>query len=149
VTYTKDASGKRTLDAGITMLGFNSGAPKQLQKDFGVYNGAFVYGGSKDLMHSFYSDEEAAFYTAQLDGRAVLPLAPPAPLNQEEADEANLIQTPLNVLVTTEELKFILGQRPFSEWDQFVSAVNGAQAPRLAEIVNGAQARFASAHPNG
>jgi putative aldouronate transport system substrate-binding protein len=142
-TYTKSADGKITLDPGITMGSFNVGAPKQLQKDFGVWNGAFVYGGSTALMHAGYTPEEAAFYTAQLDGRTVLPLSPPAPFNENENEQATLIRTPLMDHVMKESLKFILGTRPFSDWDKFVSEVNGLGANDYLKLVNDAQARFA------
>jgi putative aldouronate transport system substrate-binding protein len=144
-TYSKDASGKRTLNADITMLGFNAGAPKHLQRDFGVYNGAFVYGGTADLMHSFYSDEEAEYISAALEGREVLPVPPPAPLNEDEAEELTFIRTPLTDHVMTETLRFILGQRPFSEWSAFVDEVtNQYRGKEYLETINAAKDRFAA-----
>jgi len=142
-TYTKDADGKRTLNPDITMLGFNPGAPKHLQRDYGVYNGAFVYGGTKDLMHSFYSEEEAEYISAALEGREVLPVPPPAPLNEDEQEELTFIRTPLTDHVMTETLRFILGERPFSDWDAFVNEVTvELRGNEYLETINAAMERF-------
>ncbi len=141
-TFTKSGD-ERTLNSDITMLGFNPGAPKHLQKDFGVYNGAFVYGGTRDIMHSFYSEEEADFYSANVEGREILPVNPPAPFDEEENEEATFIRTPLTDHVMTQTLRFILGDRPLSEWDAFVSEVEDLKANDYLELVKTAQARAA------
>ncbi len=143
-TYTKASDGTRTLNPDIRMLGFNTDADKQLQIDYGVYNGAFVYGGTIDLMHSFYSDEEAEYISAALEGREVLPVAPPAPFTEDEAEDATFIRTPLTDHVMTQTLQFILGQRSLSEWDAFVEEVNGLGAQDYLELVNTAKERFES-----
>jgi len=142
-TYAKASDGTRTLNDDITMLGFNPTATLHLQKDFGVYNGAFVYGGTKDLVRSFFSEEELEFQ-ASLEDRELLPVAPPAPFNEEENEEATLIRTNLNTHVMAETLKFILGQRPFSEWDAFVDEVNGLGGEDYLALVNAAKDRFAA-----
>jgi putative aldouronate transport system substrate-binding protein len=143
-TYTKDSSGKRTLDPGITMLGFNAGAPKQLQKDFGVYNGAFVYGGTSDLDTSFYSQAQKDFIAASLNGRTIVDLPPPAPLNDDETQQVSFITQPLMDHIMTETLRFITGQRPLSDWDKFVKEQNDLKAQDYLNITNTAEQRFAS-----
>ncbi len=142
-TYSKDASGKRTLNSDITMLGHNPGAPKQLQVDFGVYQGTFVYGGTRELMTSYFTDEELAFQ-ATLEGRTVNPLPPPAPFDEIENVEATLIATDLNTHVMSNTLEFILGTRPLSEWNAFVSEVEQLDANRYLEMVNTAKDRLAA-----
>jgi putative aldouronate transport system substrate-binding protein len=142
VTYTKNGD-EYVLNENIRMLGFNPDAPEQLQIDYGVFNGAFVYGGTAELMNSFYTDEEAAFYAANVEGREILPLPPPAPVSEDEAVELGLIRAPLLQHVMTQSLQFILGNRPLSEWDTFVEECEGLQAGDYLEIVQGAQARFA------
>ena len=143
-TFTKAGDGTRELLANIRMLGFNPDAPQQLQIDYGVFNGAFVYGGSVDIMRSFYTPEEAEFYGANVEGREILPLAPPAPLSEDEAVEAGLIRAPLMQHVMTESLRFILGQRPLREWDTFVDEVeNGLDGKEYLDLVTAAQQRFA------
>ncbi len=144
-TYTMK-NGVPTINSDITMASFNPGAEKHLQKDFGVWNGAFVYGGTVELMQAGYTPEEKAFYDAQLEGREVLPLAPPAPFDELENEEATIIRAPLTTHVMTESLKFILGQRSFDTWNAFVSEVEGQEGPRYLELVNAAQARFAAAN---
>lgn len=142
-TYTMK-NGVPTLNSDITFASFNPGAPKRLQNDFGVWNGAFVYGGPVELMQAGYAPEEKEFYDAQLEGREVLPLAPPAPFDELENEEATIIRAPLTTHVMTESLKFILGQRSFDTWDAFVGEVEGFDGPRYLELVTTAQARFAA-----
>jgi putative aldouronate transport system substrate-binding protein len=141
-TYTKNGD-EYVLDENIRMLGFNPDAPEQLQIDYGVFNGAFVYGGTAEIMNSFYTDEEAEFYAANVEGREILPVEPPAPLTEDEAVEAGLIRAPLLQHVMTESLRFILGTRPLSEWDTYVGECEALQANEYLEYVQGAQQRFA------
>jgi putative aldouronate transport system substrate-binding protein len=95
-------------------------------------------------MHSFYSEEEADYISAALEGRQVLPVPPPAPLNEDEQEQATFLRTPLTDHVMTETLRFILGERPFSDWDAFVGEVNNLGAQEYLEIVRTAQQRAAS-----
>jgi hypothetical protein len=44
----------------------------------------------------------------------------------------------------TQTLQFILGDRPLSEWDAFVSEVEDLKANDYLELVKAAQARAAS-----
>ena len=96
-------------------------------------------------MHSFYTDEEADFYSTNLEGREILPLPPPAPLTEDEAVDAGLIRAPLLQHVMTESLRFILGQRPLSEWDTYVGECEDLQANDYLALIQGAQQRFAEA----
>jgi putative aldouronate transport system substrate-binding protein len=57
--------------------------------------------------------------------------------------ETGLIRAPLLQHVMTESLRFILGQRPFSEWDAYVDECDALDAPKYLEIIQGAQQRFA------
>ncbi|HEY7222622.1 MAG TPA: extracellular solute-binding protein [Micromonosporaceae bacterium] len=142
VTYTKDANGKRTLNPDITMLGFNADtATKQLQKDYGFYNGIFVYGGTRDLMHSFYSDEEQAFLDSVKD-REVLPVPPPQPFDEDQQDQATQIEVDLTPHVMQESLKFILGSRSFDDWGNFVKELDGLDAQTYLGLVTDAYNAF-------
>ena len=92
----------------------------------------------------FFTDAELAFQKT-LEGREVLPVAPPAPFNEDENEEATLIRTNLNTHVMTESLKFILGQRPFSDWSTFAGEVDGLGGGKYLDMVNTAKDRFKAA----
>ncbi|MGC5379243.1 extracellular solute-binding protein [Micromonospora sp. DT68] len=140
-TFTKDASGKRTLDPGVDFLGLNPKAPKHLQKDFGFQNGVFAYGGSPDLVRGFFSPEELEFQKV-MDARTPREVAPPAPLTDEEREQVSLWETPLKDFVSQNTLKFALGQRPLSEWDAYVAELKAKNADQYIDTVNKAYERF-------
>ena len=63
------------------------------------------------------------------DGRPQAgPVPPPRPLTDEEREQASLWETPLKDYVTQNTLKFILGQRPLSEWDAYVAELKAKNA---------------------
>ena len=140
-TFTKDASGKRTLNPGVDFLGLNPKAPKHLQKDFGFQNGVFAYGGSPDLVRGFFSPEELEFQKV-MDARTPREVAPPAPLTDEEREQVSLWETPLKDFVSQNTLKFALGQRPLSEWDAYVAELKAKNADQYIDMVNKAYERF-------
>ena len=61
-------------------------------------------------------------------------------LTQEENDELAQIQNIANTLIDENEMKFVLGMRPVSEWNDFVESVRqAADINRALEIVNNAK----------
>ncbi|MEV4492482.1 extracellular solute-binding protein [Micromonospora coxensis] len=140
-TYTRDATGRRTLAPDVNVLGLNPTGTKHLQKEFGFYNGVFAYGGRLDLVQSFFSPEELEFQKV-MNGRTPIAVAPPYPLTDEEREQASLWETPLKDHVTQNSLKFILGQRPFTEWDAYVGELRAKNADRYMELVDKAHERF-------
>lgn len=145
-TFTKDASGKRMLDPGITFITMNPGAPKHLQKDFGFSGGNFAYGGTTELLQSTFSPAEIAFQKSIADYR-LIDLAPPAPLNEAELEQATLMATALNDAVSQGTVQFILGRRAMSDWSQFMSELDAKGATKYVDLVNGARARYLKEHP--
>jgi putative aldouronate transport system substrate-binding protein len=140
-TFNKDGSGKWTLTKDVDVLGLNPGAPKHLQKDFGFYNGVFAYGGTKELVRSFFSPAEQAFQQAMAD-RKTLAVPPPYPFSDEEREQATTIETGLTDYVTQQELKFILGQRSFGEWDAYVGELKAKNSDTYMNLVQTAYTRF-------
>ncbi|MEU4551751.1 ABC transporter substrate-binding protein [Micromonospora violae] len=140
-TFTKDTSGKRTLDPAVDFLGLNPTAPKHLQKDFGFQNGVFAYGGGPDLVRGFFSPEELEFQKV-MDARKPREVNPPAPLTDEEREQVSLWETPLKDFVTQNTLKFALGQRPLSEWDAYVAELKAKNSDQYIDLVNKAYERF-------
>ncbi len=141
VTYTKDESGKRKLAKDIDVLGLNPNAPKHLQRDFGFYNGVFSYGGSTELLGSFFNAEEQEFQKV-MNARKTLPVPPPFPFTNAEQEQATLFETPMQEFVTKNSVKFALGQRPLSEWDAYVAELKTKNANQYMDLVTKAYERF-------
>ncbi|GIF99092.1 ABC transporter substrate-binding protein [Catellatospora citrea] len=141
-TYNKDASGKFTLAPDVDYVKLNPTATKHLQKDFGFGNGVFAYGGTTQLLQSTFSAEELEYQKA-MDAKQTLPLAPPHPYEDAEAEQATLWETPLKDHVSQMTLKFILGQRDLSEWDAYVAELKAKNMDAYIELVNKAYDRFA------
>ncbi|MFD2762805.1 extracellular solute-binding protein [Micromonospora eburnea] len=144
-TYTKDASGKRTLTADVDVLGLNPKGTKHLQKDFGFYNGIFAYGGRLELVQSFFSEEEKEFQKI-VSERPPVAVAPPHPLTDEEREQVTLWETGLKDYVYQNTLKFVLGQRPLTEWDAYVNELNGKNMGSYMDLVNKSYERYQKKH---
>ncbi|MEU7800075.1 extracellular solute-binding protein [Micromonospora arborensis] len=140
-TFTKDASGKRSVTADVDFLGINPKGTKHLQKDFGFHNGVFAYGGTPDLVRGFFSPEELRFQRV-MDARKPREVPPPRPFTDEEREQVSLWETPLKDFVTQNTLKFALGQRPLSEWDAYVAELKAKNSEQYIDLVNKAYERF-------
>ncbi|RZU24028.1 extracellular solute-binding protein [Streptomyces sp. BK239] len=140
LTYT-DAGGRYRLKDGISLMGSDADAPKDLQKDYGFFNGVFTYGGSWALVSSSFSPDEKKFQDV-MSGRRQLPIAPAHPLQSVEQEQATLWDTPLRDHVTQNTLKFVLGKRPLSEWDAYVRELKAKNMDRLVDLHNKAHERF-------
>ncbi|MEK8227292.1 hypothetical protein NKG05_16190 [Oerskovia sp. M15] len=53
------------------------------------------------------------------------------------------MSTPLKDTVDTNTLRFILGERDLSEWDAYVTELEGQNLQGYLDLVNGAAERFA------
>jgi putative aldouronate transport system substrate-binding protein len=144
-TFTKDGSGKRSLAPDVNVVGLNPSGTKHLQKDFGFYNGVFAYGGKPDLVNGFFSAEEQEVQKVHAARKPVAP-QPPAPFTDEEREQATLWETPLKDHVTQMTLKFILGQRPLSEWNAYVTELKAKNSQQYIDLVNKAHDRFKKAN---
>ncbi len=140
-TFTRSGGEGYRLRPGISLMGSDPGAPKDLQKDFGFFNGVFTYGGSWALVSSSFSPDEKRF-TDAMAAREELPTDPPHPLRAEEQEQATLWDTPLKDHVTQNALRFVLGKRPLSEWDDYVKELKAKNMDRLIELHNQAYQRF-------
>ncbi|MFF4590715.1 extracellular solute-binding protein [Streptomyces sp. NPDC001388] len=139
-TYTY-SGGRYELKPGISLMGSDPDAPKDLQKDYGFFNGVFTYGGSWALVSSSFSPDEKRFQDA-MARREQLPIGPAHPLRSVEQEQASLWDTPLRDHVTQNTLKFALGKRPLSAWDSYVAELKAKNMDRLVGLHNEARARF-------
>jgi putative aldouronate transport system substrate-binding protein len=148
VTYTRDASGGFHLTKDVDYVGLNPTAKKKLNVDFGFSNGNFAYGGSTQLLESTFSAEEKEFQKV-MTARRTLPVPPPHPLNADEQEQFSLWEAPLKDYVQQQTLKFILGERPLSQWDAFKSELKGKNGDQYLTLVNGAYDRYRNARKSG
>jgi putative aldouronate transport system substrate-binding protein len=144
-TFTKDAAGNYQPAPDIKFLQLNPSGTKDLRKDYGFGNGVFAYGGSTKLLESTFSEEEKEFQK-EMNSRKLTELAPPAPLSDVEREQVTLWEAPLKDQLFSQTLKFILGQRPLSEWDAFTGELKSAHAQEWADITNKARDRYAKEH---
>lgn len=141
VTYT-ESGGRPRPKPGISLMGSDPDAGKDLQKDYGFFNGVFTYGGSWELVSSSFSPDEKRFQDAMAQRRQ-LPIDPTHPLRSFEQEQATLWDTPLKDTVIQNTLKFVLGKRPLSEWDAYVAELRSKNMQRLVDLHNKAHERFA------
>ncbi len=133
--------GSFKLAPDVTWAGVNPSGTKNLQVDYGFFNGVFAYGGSTKLLNSQFPPEELKFQE-EMAKRKTLPVPPPHPLNADEREQATLWETAIKDYVNQQTLKFILGQRPLSEWDAYVSELKGKNSQQYIDLVNKAYERF-------
>ncbi|NUO42306.1 MAG: extracellular solute-binding protein [Streptomyces sp.] len=139
-TYTRSGD-QFQLKPGITLMGSDPDAPKDLQKDFGFFNGVFTYGGSWALVSSNFSPDEKKFQDAMAQ-RTQLPIDPAHPLQSVEQEQATLWDTPLKDTAIQNTLQFVLGKRPMSEWDEYISELKAKNMQQLVDLHNKAYDRF-------
>ncbi|MFF3848763.1 extracellular solute-binding protein [Streptomyces sp. NPDC002328] len=139
-TYTHTGGQYRPAD-GISLMGSDPDAPKDLQKDYGFFNGVFTYGGSWELVSSSFGPDEKKFQDAMAQRRE-LPIGPAHPLRSVEQEQATLWDTPLRDHVIQNTLKFVLGKRPLSEWDAYVAELKAKNMDRLVDLHNKAYERY-------
>ncbi|WP_433043035.1 ABC transporter substrate-binding protein [Dactylosporangium sp. CS-033363] len=145
-TYTGSVEdGSLKLASDVNFGGLNPSGTKNLQVEYGFFNGVFVYGGSTKLLNSQFPKEELAFQEV-MNKRTNRPQPPPRPLSAEEREQATLWETGLKDTVYQQTLKFILGQRPLSEWNAYVSELKGKNMDKYVDTVNAAYQRYKKAH---
>lgn len=135
-TYSKDASGKITLNSDISYNGMNPTATKKLNVDYGFGSGMFAYGGSSNLRMSKMTEGEKDFVSRVLNDRTPRKLAPPIMANPDESEQLNLISKPLMDYVNTMTLKFITGQEKLENWDKYVEQVKANGSDRYTQMAN-------------
>lgn len=146
VTYTLEGD-TRVLAETIDINGLNPGAPEQLNVDYGFHNGVWMleHGSTTELDRSMLRPEVIDFVES-MESKEALPLSPPWPLGELEREQVSLLQTQLKDHVWQNTARFILGQRPMSEWDAYVAELEGLGMGQYLDVVNEAQQRFAEAN---
>ncbi|WDH83640.1 extracellular solute-binding protein [Paenibacillus urinalis] len=134
-TFTKE-NGVRKLVEDINYNGLNPDGTKDLRIEYGFSGGVFAYGGTTDLLHSMFSEEELKFQNDMKKVKDVVPAEPPIPYSVEERERVTLLSTPLKDYTDQNTFKFILGERDLSEFDTFVSELESQGVSQYLEIAN-------------
>ena len=145
-TYTGSVNdGSFKLASDVKFAGLNPTGTKNIQVEYGFFNGVFVYGGSTNLLNSQFPAEEKQFQEA-MTARRTLPVPPPHPLNADEREQATLWEAALKDTVAQQTVKFSLGQRPFSEWDAYLSELKAKNMQQDVDAVNNSYQRYKKNH---
>jgi|tagenome__1003787_1003787.scaffolds.fasta_scaffold20966143_2 putative aldouronate transport system substrate-binding protein len=147
VTYTGSvADGTFKLEPDVTWGGLNPAGPKKLNATYGFSNGVFsTYTGTTALLDSQFPPAELEFQKGMASW-GLSPLAPPAPLSTTQQQSATLTGNALMSTVQSQTLQFILGKRPLSQWDQYVSELNSQGASRFVSTYNQAYTTYKQQH---
>ncbi len=136
VTYTKDENGKRTLTDDVNYVGLNPDGTKALNADFGFSGGNFAYGGTTELLHSMFSEEEIEFQDAMAETKEVVLPDPPIRYDEMELEQSTLLSTPLKDFVDTATYEFILGDRDIAKWDDYVNELKNMGMQDYVDLAN-------------
>ncbi len=121
-TYTKDADGNITLNSDIYYNGFNPGAEKKLNVDYGFGGGVFAYGGNEQIQLSKFTEGEKEWNERINANKVDVQLMPPVLADELEKEDLNLIKVPLMDYVNTSALEFITGKKSLDDdWDAYVT----------------------------
>jgi len=147
-TYTKSGD-KYTLNPEYSLKSFNINpdGKTDIAKDLGYSNNVLSDSTeSRALKQSYNAPAYVDYIDSVLSTRTPRDPFPPAPLNESELEQSALLATPLKDTVDTNTLKFILGQRPLSEWDDFVNELKAQNLQGYLDLINGAHERFVKEH---
>ncbi|GAA1989956.1 extracellular solute-binding protein [Isoptericola halotolerans] len=146
-TYTKDADGTITLNPEYKYESYNINTDEgsiDIKADLGWANDVLAGSTeSRSLKESYNPEQFVDYLDVVTSTRTPREPFPPAPLTEDELERASLMATPLKDTVDTATLQFILGQRDMSEWDDFVTQLDGQGLPAYVELINEAKDRFA------
>ncbi|MFC4139941.1 MULTISPECIES: extracellular solute-binding protein [unclassified Microbacterium] len=144
-TYSKDGD-KITLNPEFSLNAFNinPGAKTDIKTDLGYSNDVLTGSTeSRSLQESYNSEQYVEYIDTVLSSREPRDPNPPAPLTESELEQASLKATPLSDAVKTNTLKFILGQRDLSEWDDYVNELKAGGMDDYVKLIDDARKRFA------
>jgi len=146
--FTKDG-GTYTLEPDFTLktLNLNPSGTIDIKKDLGYANDVFAGSTeSRELKESYNVPAFVQYIDDVQSKRTPRDPFPPHPLDEAELEQSSLLGTPLKDTVDTGTLEFILGQRDLSEWDSFVSQLEGQGLQNYMDLINGAYERAAEAN---
>ena len=141
-TYTKDASGKRSLLPTINnSQGLNPAAgknAKMLNTDYGFSNGVFwpANGTFNDLILSYLPPAEQDFM-ARMAGVVERPTAPATPMDSDALEDVASYAQTLRDTQNQWTTDFIVGNKdPNTQWNDYQAALKSAGVDKLVQLYN-------------
>lgn len=105
------------------------------------YNGPFVQ--DEAYADQYYTlDEQKEALVVWSDTNAGKHILPPVTPTVDESKEQAQIMNEINTYRDEMTLKFILGNKSFDEWDDYVNTIKGMNLDRVLEIQNAALERY-------
>lgn len=94
-----------------------------------------------DAWYKFMDQDSVDMYSFWLTDENIKPYSYTLCLNADETEQVTDLKSSCSTIVSTESLKFIMGNRPLSEFDQFVEELIKAGAKEIEEVYNNAYQR--------
>lgn len=130
-----------TVNSGIKawseeILSYELQPMKAMQIHYGGFNNSLTVSTSAEVKRAAYAPEIVE-YTETLSELGILrtPLNSPKFNNDEQEDISRLVFLVQDTAMQAFQ-QFIMGQRPFSEWDSYVADLNQKGAQEIADRVN-------------
>jgi len=132
ISWGKEGETYEVVDGKNRYL-INEGEDSQNKFGFGTY-------GTYQVLHTeaneaLYTDEQVAACHGVLE--YLMPRANPStwlPFNQEQQDNIKNLNSDMQTYVKEEIDKFLLGQKPMSEWDSFLAGLEDLNTDELLDI---------------
>ncbi|MDR0959454.1 MAG: extracellular solute-binding protein [Propionibacteriaceae bacterium] len=145
-TYT-DTDGTRAFLPSITYNGINQegdgSSQKKLNVDFGFSNGEWMLanGSTAELEASMATEDGKQFSEAMAD-KELLPVAPGAPLTEDQSADAATLQVQLQAIMIEDTVAYLQGAESVEEdWDAHVERLKSAGMDTLVQYWNDARAQ--------
>ena len=120
------ADDKTIYDIGIFRWGWNN----------------FVWPEDIALNKSINGDVSAKLQATIVENEMIADAAPIQIFTQEESDRKKELEASIKTFLSENVAKFITGQKPLSEYDQFVSDITALKTQELLDIYNAALDRY-------
>ncbi|WP_235928446.1 ABC transporter substrate-binding protein [Nesterenkonia haasae] len=141
-TYERDDSGEIQIAENIDVNNINPDGDEHLLRDYGFYNQPFLHasGSTTELVHSAFRPQVIEWQESMMH-KEELPVTPAHPFTDLELEQVGLWSTALTDQVQTATSQFILGQRSFDDWDDYVSELESLNMQQFVDLANDAYER--------
>lgn len=119
-----------------TFLGFNMPPVKAMQIHFGGFNNSLTVSTSAEVKRAAFA-AEVVEHTERLGAMGILrtPMASPKFTVDQQEEVSRMVARVKDTAMQAIQ-QFIMGQKPFTEWDAYVADLNNKGAQRIADMVN-------------
>ncbi|MDZ7835675.1 MAG: hypothetical protein U5K84_10550 [Alkalibacterium sp.] len=115
---------------------------ESLREDYGFGNVAFAFASNSEITLSKMNEQEIDFQQSMIESRELVTPDPPYPMSQADQEQAALMSTPLKDTVDQYTMRFITGQSPLEDWDEFMAELDQQNVDGYLDLVNEAYREF-------